>query len=236
MNRSSRRAWLRAEGDADSLPPPDEFMGCDIISQGSLCSKERRRRLLALLMKQFIRWGWSYCMLPRQAGGGGGARWVGAVVGGSPAGARLAGGRGAPSLPGGLQRGCPLHALSTPCWRDCACVYRWPALPAAPVGAGSIVQGRTVGLSSAPSPGHPQWVCRGLAKPQLGLVPAFPAAGGSAAGKGLALLLPGGHGDLTGVRCVGWRVVTPLAFGKEQAGALGLKAYPGCPLEPRTDL
>lgn len=72
MNRSSRRAWLRAEGDADSLPPPDEFMGCDIISQGSLCSKERRRRLLALLMKQFIRWGWSYCMLPRQAGGGGG--------------------------------------------------------------------------------------------------------------------------------------------------------------------
>lgn len=46
-------------------------MGCDIISQGSLCSKERRRRLLALLMKQFIRWGWSYCMLPRQAGGGG---------------------------------------------------------------------------------------------------------------------------------------------------------------------
>lgn len=59
-NRGSFRAWQRAEGGADSLPPLDEFMGCDIGSQGSLCSKERGRRLLYLFMKQFIWWGGSH--------------------------------------------------------------------------------------------------------------------------------------------------------------------------------
>lgn len=72
--RSSFCAWLRAEAGADSLPPLDEFMGCDIISRGSLCSEERRS-LIYLLMKRFIRWSWSHRALPglprtRVCGGG----------------------------------------------------------------------------------------------------------------------------------------------------------------------
>lgn len=163
-NRGSFRAWRRVEGGADSLPPLDEFMGCDIGSQGSLCSQERRRRLLYLFMKQFIRWGGSHRVPPRQAGAAGAAR---TRVGGAEP--RVLPGRWVPAR--GAAEGLPplcstRHAVGVMCVcartrvSHCRWEMPWPGLPTlpqlrSPSGAGSIPRGCAAGLSSTPGPGHP---------------------------------------------------------------------------------